>query len=197
VKRSGKLRATLFLAATALVICIWYSPVFAHAKLLRTQPENNATIKQPPQDVELWFNEELQPQFNTITVTDQNGKRVDKNNISLAEDNKKLHIDLENVGSGTYTVMWKVLSADQHTMKGQFTFKVEISSGGRRDTNTKQRTGRVAANTASRTYARSHRDFRFQYCTLVSVSGLDDVVRRLSISAADFKPSTASSGWFR
>src|SRR5262249_6112628 len=68
---------------------------------------------------------------------------------------------------------------------------------GRRDTNTKQRTGRVAANTASRTYARSHRDFRFQYCTLVSVSGLDDVVRRLSISAADFKPSTASSGWFR
>jgi len=129
VKRSGKLRATLFLAATALVICIWYSPVFAHAKLLRTQPENNATIKQPPQDVELWFNEELQPQFNTITVTDQNGKRVDKNNISLAEDNKKLHIDLENVGSGTYTVMWKVLSADQHTMKGQFTFKVEISSG--------------------------------------------------------------------
>ena len=123
-----RMRAILVTAAAALAIALCESAVFAHAKLLRTQPENNATLQQPPQDVELWFNEELQPKFNTITVTDQNGKRVDKNNVSLAEGNKKLQIDLENLGSGTYTVVWKVLSADQHAMKGQFIFKVSIAS---------------------------------------------------------------------
>ncbi len=109
----------------AMVICA--DQAFAHAKLLRTQPEANATLKQAPQKVELWFSEELQPQFNTITVTDQSGKRVDKNNVSLADGSKKLQIDLEDLGSGTYTVAWKNLSADQHALKGQFTFTVALS----------------------------------------------------------------------
>jgi copper transport protein len=120
-------RAILLGAVAALVLCLCESATFAHAKLLRTQPADKAALKQSPPKVELWFNEELQAQFNTITVTDQSGKRVDKNDLSLGEGNKKVEIDLENLASGTYMVAWKVLSADQHTMKGQFTFTVEIT----------------------------------------------------------------------
>ena len=60
------------------------------------------------------------------TVTDQSGERVDKNNATVGEGNKKLQIDLEDLESGAYTVDWKTLATDQHTMKGKFTFKVAI-----------------------------------------------------------------------
>jgi copper transport protein len=111
----------------ALVFCP--SAAFSHARLLRSQPAANSTLKQSPKVVELWFSEELQPPMCSITVTDKDGNRVDKNNASLAEENKKLQIDLEELKSGTYTVDWRVLSTDEHTMKGNFTFTVALAGG--------------------------------------------------------------------
>src|SRR5207249_7016790 len=84
-------------------------------------------LKETPKIVELWFSADLEPTMSTLVVTDQSGKRVDKNNATAAEGNKKLQIDLEDLGSGTCTVEWKALATDQHTMKGKFTFNVAIA----------------------------------------------------------------------
>src|SRR5438477_6415729 len=111
-----------------LAICLCLSLVLYHARLVRSETQANATLKQPPPRVQLWFNEELQAQFNTITVTDQSGKRVDKNNVGLADGSKTVQVDLEEIPSGTYTVVWKALSADQHTIKGQFTFMLALTA---------------------------------------------------------------------
>ncbi|HEX8069292.1 MAG TPA: copper resistance protein CopC [Pyrinomonadaceae bacterium] len=102
---------------------------FAHAHLERSEPKANATLKQSPKTVELWFSEELEPSMNTVAVTDQTGRRVDKNNVTLAEGGKKLEVELEDLASGTYTVDWKVLSTDQHPMKGKFAFTVALAGG--------------------------------------------------------------------
>src|SRR5919198_1472325 len=101
----------------------------AHARLERSEPKANSTLKQPPKTIELWFSEELEASMSTATVTDQTGRRVDKNNAALAEGGKKLQIELEDLGSGTYTVDWKALSTDGHTMKGKFTFTVALAGG--------------------------------------------------------------------
>src|SRR5438132_11221626 len=95
-----------------LTVLLCHSSVFGHARLVRSQPAANATLKQPPKSVELWFSEELEPTASTIVVADQSGKRVDKNNATVAEGNKKLEIDLEDLGSGTYIVEWKALATD-------------------------------------------------------------------------------------
>ncbi len=108
-------------------VLLGHSSAFGHARLVRSEPAANATLKQAPKIVELWFSEDLEPTASTIAVTDQSGKRVDKNNATVAEGNKKLQIDLEDLGSGTYTVEWKALATDQHTMKGNFTFKVALA----------------------------------------------------------------------
>ncbi|HEX7530677.1 MAG TPA: copper resistance protein CopC [Pyrinomonadaceae bacterium] len=110
-----------------VAVLLSHSSAFGHARLVQSQPEANSTSKQAPKSVELWFSEELESTVSTIIVTDQNGKHVDKNNVTLAEGNKKLQIDLEDLGSGTYTVEWKALSTDQHTMKGKFTFNVSVA----------------------------------------------------------------------
>lgn len=102
----------------------------AHARLERSEPKANSTLKQPPKTLELWFSEELEASMSTVTVSDDTGRRVDKNNATVAEGNKKLQIDLADLGPGTYTVDWKALSADGHTMKGKFTFTIEPAGGG-------------------------------------------------------------------
>jgi copper transport protein len=116
----------VFLAGLVFVLVLKFSALtaFAHAKLLRSDPQANAKLKQAPKSVQLWFSEELEAQFSTIRVTDQNAKHVDKNNVSVSEGGKKLQIDLDDLAPGTYTVEWKALSTDQHTMKGSFTFIV-------------------------------------------------------------------------
>src|SRR6266581_4862340 len=108
-------------------VLLGHSSAFGHARLVRSEPAANAKLKEAPKIVELWFSEDLEPTMSTIVVTDQSGKRVDKNNATVAEGNKKLQIDLEDLGSGTYTVEWKALATDQHTMKGKFTFNVETA----------------------------------------------------------------------
>lgn len=118
----------LFRPTFCLVLVLGIVPaVSAHAKLVRSQPAARATLKQAPKAVELWFSEELESKFSTIVVTDQSGKHVDKDEVSLAEGNKKMQISLEDLPSGTYTVNWKALSTDQHTMKGKFTFTITAS----------------------------------------------------------------------
>jgi copper transport protein len=113
-------------ASTLLTLTLYPAASSAHSHLVRSQPAADATLKQAPRTIELWFSEELAPGFNAITVTDGQGKRVDHGDVTLSEGDKKLQIALQDLGSGTYTVDWKNLSADQHTMKGKFTFMVAL-----------------------------------------------------------------------
>lgn len=118
----------------ARVICVGlllaFLPVVAlgHAKLIRSLPKAKETLSQAPKLVELWFNEELEPGLNTIEVRNQQGTRIDRGECALSEGNKKAQVELGELTSGTYTVLWKALSADQHAIRGQFTFSVAASS---------------------------------------------------------------------
>lgn len=97
---------------------------FAHAKLIRSQPRPNETVSVAPRVIELWFSEELEPRFNTIEVKNQAGNLVTLGEVVLAEDNKKAQVEVEQLTPGVYTVEWKALSADQHAMRGRFSFTV-------------------------------------------------------------------------
>ena len=123
----AKRKARLILAVIALVT--WASPsVMGHAMLVRSQPPAKAVLKEPPKNVQLWFSEELEVQFSSIVVTDQNGKRVDRNDTSPIDTKKTIQVSLEDLAGGTYTVDWKALATDQHTMKGKFTFTVAANT---------------------------------------------------------------------
>jgi copper transport protein len=122
----GGVRAALGAAAVLLALLYAQPEAFAHARLLRSQPGAGAALKQAPKIVELWFSEELDAGGCAVAVTDQTGRRVDKQNIGLAEGGKKLQAELDDMASGAYTVEWKVLSTDGHTMKGKFTFTLSL-----------------------------------------------------------------------
>jgi copper transport protein len=126
VKQTKSAFAIRMAHAVAAILIVAIMPIFAlaHAKLARSQPKAKETLSQPPKLIELWFTEELEPGLNTIEVKDQQGKRVDRGQVTLAEGNKKAQVEIAELTSGVYTVVWKSLSADEHVIRGRFTFTV-------------------------------------------------------------------------
>ena len=126
--RGGGGRAAAWALSTLLALALVPASAFAHAKLSRSEPKSNVTLNEPPRLVELWFTAELEPGFNTIEVKDAAGRRVDRGEVTLAEGGKKAQAELGELAAGAYKVVWKVLSTDEHTIRGSFTFKVAAAA---------------------------------------------------------------------
>ena len=124
-KRSAGIRQTLL---AILLLVGMAGSVLAHAKLIRSQPKAKETLAQAPKLIELWFTEALEPGLNTIEVKDQQGNRVDRGQVTLSAENKKAQVELGELKPGVYSVVWKSLSADQHAIRGRFSFSVAASS---------------------------------------------------------------------
>lgn len=108
---------------TALLIAP--TAVRAHAFLDRSDPAVGSTVPKPPSVVHLWFTQQLEPAFSSVTVTDRSGTTVNDGPASIDQGNKsELDVKLKPLLPGTYKVKWHVLSVDTHTTEGDFTFNV-------------------------------------------------------------------------
>ena len=126
--RGGAARAAACLLLVAAPLLLAPQSASAHAKLLRSEPKSKSSLPQPPKAVELWFSEELEAGFNTIEVKDAQGNRFDRGEVTLAEGGKKAQVELRDLPAGAYTVEWKALSSDEHTLRGKFAFTVEAAA---------------------------------------------------------------------
>lgn len=111
---------------TFFILAIIVSPVFAHASLLKSNPEANASLPRPPVQIELFFSEALESSFSSITVLNSDGASVDSNDSRVdAADSTRMTVSLRSIPDGVYTVSWKALSAvDGHLTTGSFPFAV-------------------------------------------------------------------------
>jgi copper resistance protein C len=99
--------------------------VRAHAFLDHASPAVGSTLRQPPAAISLWFTQELEPAFSTVSIVDQGGQRVDAGDAQVdARDQTLLHASLKPLPPGTYKVMWRVVSVDTHKTEGSFSFHV-------------------------------------------------------------------------
>ncbi|MBI2822610.1 MAG: copper resistance protein CopC [Acidobacteria bacterium] len=99
--------------------------LLAHATLLRTVPPSNARVDQLPQRVELFFNEAIEPVFNSLRVFNRNGLRVDSGDAALSRNGREMSVLLkENLPNGIYTVDWRATSSDGHQIGGHFGFSL-------------------------------------------------------------------------
>jgi methionine-rich copper-binding protein CopC len=109
----------LALAATAPL------PAAAHAFLDHASPAVGGAVATAPATVTLWFTENLEPAFSTVTVTDRAGQRVDLGNAQVPPGRPaQLQVGLKPLDPGRYTVSWRVVSVDTHPTEGTFTFTV-------------------------------------------------------------------------
>jgi methionine-rich copper-binding protein CopC len=98
----------------------------AHAFLERSQPADGAALDTAPSAVKLWFSRAIEPSFSKVTVVNTAGKRMDKDNPTVNDDEPKLiQVGLKPLPSGTYKVIWFIVAYDSHKAKGEFTFTVQ------------------------------------------------------------------------
>ncbi len=117
----------IFVAAFLLVeLLIVPAVVRAHAFLDHSDPAVGSTVPKPPAVIHLWFTQEVEPAFSSVTVTDKSGASVNDGSAAIDPSNQsELDVKLKSLSAGTYKVKWHVLSVDTHTTEGDFTFQVK------------------------------------------------------------------------
>jgi copper resistance protein C len=120
------LRSTASLVLLQLIVAALPVPADSHAILVRSIPATRAVLSRPPERVQLWFSERLEPAFSSAAVWSASGAQVDGRDARVdPDDPKQLSVTLRAIEPGTYTVRCRVLSVDGHIVEASFVFTVK------------------------------------------------------------------------
>ncbi|MEU1916469.1 copper resistance CopC/CopD family protein [Streptomyces massasporeus] len=115
------------LLGTVLVLLLaGAAPASAHSALRGTDPDDGSVLKQAPRHVTLTFTESVGLLDDSFRVFGPDQRRVHTDEAKHADGRS----DTARVGlpgklaQGTYTVAWRVVSADSHPVSGAFSFSV-------------------------------------------------------------------------
>ena len=99
-------------------------PALAHAKLVKSNPAAEATVKSP-KTITLTFNERVVPAFSKFELSMPAHRMDIPVTTTVSRDGKRI---VGTVGSrlmkGSYRVSWIAAGADGHKMTGSYSFKV-------------------------------------------------------------------------
>ncbi|MGG4469580.1 copper resistance protein CopC [Paenibacillus alvei] len=115
--------------AFMLLFMINVSNASAHAYIVNSNPSENESLDEAPKKASIEYNEKIQSGFAVFNVTNSAGEKVDKGNVEV--NNKTLSVDLqENLKDDVYTMEWRVVSADGHSISGLVPFSIgELPEG--------------------------------------------------------------------
>jgi copper transport protein len=124
-------------AASAAIVslCIGALALFAapradaHALLTRSDPGDGASLSSSPSAVTLAFSEAPDPALSHIDVLDTSGTAHESDDPrSVPGDPLRLRVAVERLGTGVYTVSWRVVSkVDGHLTAGAYAFGLGVS----------------------------------------------------------------------
>ena len=109
-----------------LLLCLLAAPASGHALIRSTEPAADAVVAEAPRRVVLRFTEPVEAAFGAIRVYDTAGSRVDDGRAAHVKgDPSAVAVGLSGgLRDGTYTVSWRVVSADGHPVGEAFLFHV-------------------------------------------------------------------------
>lgn len=98
----------------------------AHARLVRSNPISGTASATMPEEITLQFSEEIEPAFSSANLLDAEGAEFALGDIRPTTNNRQLSVliaDSDSAPPGTYTLVWRVLSAiDGHVTTGTVAF---------------------------------------------------------------------------
>ena len=117
-------RPVLVAVVAALAMLATASAAGAHARLITTDPANDAVLEQSPDAVLLRFDEPVETAFGAVRVYDARARRVDSGDVERPSG-REVQVALDRrLARGTYTATWRALSGDGHPISGAFVFHV-------------------------------------------------------------------------
>ncbi|MFL6297069.1 MAG: copper resistance CopC family protein, partial [Actinomycetes bacterium] len=121
-------------ALAAVLALLWLAaagmPAGAHALLRESDPAAGSSVDRAPDRVVLTFTERPEPGLSSIRVLDSGGRQVERGQAALVQGSPvQLAVGLGDLGDGTYTVAWRVVSRDDgHVTDGAFAFGVGVEA---------------------------------------------------------------------
>ena len=123
-------RIAIVLAALAALFAL-PSAASAHAYLIRTVPAASGVLNGPPPNVQLTYDEAVEPRFAIISVTDAAGRQEATGPAHRSPANPDtLVVPLRpHLPEGWYLIYWRAISVDGHPVQGAFTYAVGPDPG--------------------------------------------------------------------
>jgi copper resistance protein C len=121
--------AALLLALFGFTTTLTAGVAGAHAARVSADPADNASVSSGPARVSATFNEDLQTTFAAMTVVGPDGNM-------WASGDPQVHGTVASIGLrplgpvGSYTVNYRVTSADGHVVAGSWSFRLTAPGTG-------------------------------------------------------------------
>lgn len=125
-RRIGARALALLGSVLVLVLFGGVNGASAHAALTGTDPQEGSVLKSAPRQVTLTFSESIGLFDDSFRVLDPENRRVRTGEPEHADgraDTAGVTLP-RGLATGTYTVAWRVVSADSHPVSGAFTFSI-------------------------------------------------------------------------
>jgi copper transport protein len=105
--------------------------VSAHAYLVKTVPAASVVLNAPPPNVQLTYDEAVEPRFAIISVTNAQGQQEATGAPQRSAANPgTLVVPLRpHLPEGWYLIYWRAISVDGHPVNGAFTYAVGPNPG--------------------------------------------------------------------
>lgn len=121
--------AGLLLAAMLSTATLTAQVASAHANRVSADPADNAVLATGPARVSATFNERLQTTFAAMTVVGPDGNLWSSGDTTV--QGAVVGVGLRPLGpAGSYTVNYRVTSADGHVVSGSWSFRLTVPGTG-------------------------------------------------------------------
>jgi copper resistance protein C len=124
-----RLGAALTAVVLAVLALAGAGVASAHATRIAADPADGAVVTQAPQRVSATFNETMQSGFAAMTVVGPDGNLWSEPDPQV--QGAVLSVGVRPLGpAGTYTVNYRVTSADGHVVAGSWRFELTVAGTG-------------------------------------------------------------------
>lgn len=122
-RRARMAAASLLFAVIAVIATLTAGAASAHAARVSTDPADNAALSTGPARVSAVFNEQLQTTFAAMTVVGPDGKMWASGPPQV--QGAVVSVGVRPLGpAGSYTVNYRVTSADGHVVSGSWSCRL-------------------------------------------------------------------------
>lgn len=116
-------------SVTVTLLLLLAPSASAHAALTGSDPADGSTVATAPERVTLTFDEGVSPSFAAMTVVGSDGSQWARSEPVVS--GRDLAVEVGELGpAGTYTVAYRVTSADGHPVSGTMSFTTTQDGGG-------------------------------------------------------------------
>lgn len=112
------------LLLSILILAGSTSTASAHTSVVNTIPTYKSTFTEMPSEIAIEFSEELMTigsqKINSIEILHPDGSRIKITSLSVNKSILTATLPMANYVDGTYTVNYRVVSADGHSVSGSY-----------------------------------------------------------------------------